>query len=107
LFAEDYITHLAATVEQALTLLSSATYDLIITDLSLPGMSGLELLEYVRRRWPEIPVIVISGMDYQQHAGDLINLGAFDYLIKPFRLEDLKESVSNALEHLRRSSKND
>jgi two-component system sensor histidine kinase/response regulator len=97
LFSGEHLCHTAGTAEQALTYLESETYDLAIIDISLPGMSGLELLTQVRLRHPATSAIVISGIDYQQHTGDLIRLGAFDYLIKPFQLEEIEESVGCAL----------
>ena len=97
LFSGGHLCHMAGTAEQALTYLETEPYDVAIIDISLPGMSGLELLTQARLHRPETSVIVITGIDYQQHMGDLIRLGAFDYLIKPFRLEDIEESVTCAL----------
>ena len=102
LFADEHLCHVAETTEQAFAHLDRQGYDVVLTDISLPGSSGLEIIEYVRRRQPDTPVIVISVVDYQQHAGDLIKMGAFDYLLKPFRLEDVEESVARALEHRRK-----
>lgn len=97
LLSEDHLCHTAGTAEQALTYLETEPYDIALIDISLPGMSGLELLMRIRLRHPETSAIVITGIDYQQHTGDLIRLGAFDYLVKPFRLEEIAESVACAL----------
>jgi CheY-like chemotaxis protein len=97
LFSGGHLCHTTGTAEQALLYLDAGPYDVALIDISLPGRSGLELLSQVRLRHPQTSVIVITGIDYQQHMGDLIRLGAFDYLIKPFRLEDIEESVSCAL----------
>ena len=68
----------------------------------MPGLSGLELLGHVRQRQPDTPVIIISGISDQAHAEGLIKLGAFDYLLKPFRLEVVEESVARAVEQRRK-----
>ena len=96
-FSGVHLCHTAATAEQALAYLESESYDVALVDISLPGMSGLELLTQVRLLHPGTSVIVITGIDYQEHMGDLIRLGAFDYLIKPFSLGDIEESVACAL----------
>jgi two-component system response regulator PilR (NtrC family) len=97
LFAGQYLCHTAETAERALTLLRSEIYDVVLTDISMPGLSGLELLGHVVQSYPGIPVIVISGISDQEHAQGLIKLGAFDYLLKPFRLEVVEESVRRAI----------
>jgi DNA-binding NtrC family response regulator len=74
----------------------------VLTDISMPGVSGLELLGHVLQKYPRIPVIVISGISDQEHAVGLIKLGAFDYLLKPFRLEVVEKSVKRAVEYSRR-----
>jgi len=68
----------------------------------MPGLSGLELLGRVRQRFPNTPVIIISGIGDQEHAQGLIKLGAFDFLLKPFTLEVVEKSVKRALEYRRR-----
>ena len=97
LFAEEYVCHTAETAERALELLESTHYDVAIVDVSLPKMSGLELLGHIRQRWPEMPVLIVTGIDYQQYAGDLIRMGAFDYIEKPFQLQDAQGKLANAI----------
>ena len=97
LFADQYRCHTAETAEKALALLKAETYDVVLTDISMPGLSGLELLGHVLQNYPGTPVIVISGIGDQEHAQGLIRLGAFDYLLKPFRLEVVEDSVARAL----------
>src|SRR3712207_1235311 len=81
LFAEEHSCHLAKTAEEALLWLETEHYDVILTDISMPGMGGLELLARVRQKQPDTPVIVVTGIDCQQYAADLLDkLGAFDYL---------------------------
>jgi len=99
LFAEEHLCHLAATAEQALAFIGEQPYDVVITDISMPGLSGLELLGHLRQARPGTPVIVISGIGDRTHAEGLMRLGAFDFMLKPFRLEDIEKSVGRALEH--------
>jgi DNA-binding NtrC family response regulator len=68
----------------------------------MPGLSGLELLGHVRQKFPNTPVIIISGISDQEHAQGLIRLGAFDFLLKPFSLDSVEKSVKRAVEYRRR-----
>ncbi|HEV7905148.1 MAG TPA: response regulator [Pyrinomonadaceae bacterium] len=99
LFSEDHLCHVAATAERALEWLAKDVYDVVLTDISMPGLSGVELLGYVRQNQPQTPVIIISGIQDEEHAKGMIKLGAFDYLLKPFRLEDVERSVARAIEY--------
>ncbi len=102
LFAGEHFCQAAESAEKALVLLSSERFDLVLTDISMPGMSGVELLGQVRQSQPDTPIIVMSGINDQEYAAGLIKLGAFDYLLKPFRLEEVEASVASAIEHHRR-----
>lgn len=102
LFADWHVCHVAETAERALAYLADENYDIVLTDISMPGLSGLELLSHVRQRYPGVVVIVISGIDDQEHARGLITLGAFDYLVKPFELKDVEASVTRAMESRRK-----
>ena len=99
LFSDDHMCHAAATAEQALAFLREQTYDAVLTDISMPGLSGVELLGYLRSEQPDTPVIVVSGIGDREHAEGLIRLGAFDFILKPFSLEKVEESVERAVEH--------
>lgn len=98
LFADEYVCHAARTAESALAFLSEYTYDVVLTDISMPGMSGLELLSLLRQQHPNMPIIVISGIGDTEYADGLLRMGAFDYIPKPFRLEAVENSVMLALE---------
>ncbi len=99
LFSEMHLCHVAQTAERAIAWLDQESYDVVLTDISMPGLSGVELLGHVRQRQPDTPVIVISGITDQEHARGLLRLGAFDYLLKPFKLEEVERSVERAIEH--------
>jgi len=103
LLSEKYLCKTAETAEKALARLEAEPFEVVLTDISMPGVSGLELLRQVMERYPKTPVIVISGISDQEHAQSLIKLGAFDCLVKPFRLEVVEESVGRALAYGRDS----
>jgi DNA-binding NtrC family response regulator len=103
LLSENYLCQTAETAEKALARIEADTYDVVLTDISMPGLSGLELLGQVRQRFPKTPVIIISGIGDQEHAQGLIRLGAFDFLLKPFTLETVEKSVTRAIEYRRRA----
>jgi two-component system response regulator PilR (NtrC family) len=105
LFEENHRCHVAETAEQALSYLETEHYDVILTDISMPGLSGLELLGHMRQTQPDTPVIVITGIQDQVHAQGLLKLGAFHFLLKPFRLEDVEVSVEKAIEFRHRQIK--
>jgi DNA-binding NtrC family response regulator len=101
IFSDEHMCHAAATAEQALAFFREQTYDAVLTDISMPGLSGVELLGILRREQPDTPVIVISGIGDRTHAEGLTKLGAFDFILKPFRIESIEQSVARALDHSR------
>jgi YesN/AraC family two-component response regulator len=99
ILASDHTCQAAGTAERALECLDTKHYDLVLTDVSMPGLSGLELFGRIRQRQPDTPVIVISGISDLEFVRGLIQMGVFHYLMKPFKLEDIEQAVSSALEH--------
>ncbi|HEX3184881.1 MAG TPA: response regulator [Pyrinomonadaceae bacterium] len=97
LLSQDHACQTAATAEEALTKLESQLFDVVLTDVSMPGLSGLDLLNRVVQLYPGTPVIIVSGMSDEEQAQSLIRQGAFDYLLKPFRLEVVEDSVRRAI----------
>jgi two-component system response regulator PilR (NtrC family) len=85
----------AGSAEEGLALLAEAAFDLAITDVRLPGLSGGEFLRAARRLAPDMPVIVVTGADGDE--AKYIEAGAFGYLLKPFLFEEIEELVSLAL----------
>jgi len=102
LLSEYYACQTADTADEAFARLAEKPYDLVLTDISMPEISGLELLGRVLQLYPKTPVIVVSGITDQEHVQGLIKLGAFDFLLKPFRLEVVEKSVRRALEYRRK-----
>jgi signal transduction histidine kinase len=88
----------AASVEEALAELARASYALVLSDVNMPGLSGIELLRKIIERYPDTAVIMISGVDRSQRVLDAVRLGAFDYLIKPCDLDALDLCVERALD---------
>jgi two-component system NtrC family response regulator len=99
LLSPNHECHTADRAEQALSYLEVETYDVVITDVSMPGLTGREILMYVQNQHPETPVIVISGKPDGADGKSLLEMGAFAYLTKPFQLDDVEESVARAIAH--------
>jgi putative nucleotidyltransferase with HDIG domain len=99
LLSDEYQCATAATAAAALTLLGSNEYELVISDIAMPGMSGLEMIPHVREMAPDTVVVMISGMQTAETAIEALRLGAFDYLMKPFDLQQVEAWVKRALEH--------
>ena len=97
LLSGDYACQTAETAEAALAKLQAQPFDVVLTDISMPGLNGMELLNRVLQSYPGTPVIIISGLTDEEQAQRLIARGAFDYLLKPFRLEVVEESVRRAM----------
>ncbi len=86
--------------QAALELLRDTAVDLVITDLKMPGMSGLDLLRQVRLESPETNVIVVTAYGTVETAVEAMKAGAFDYITKPVNPEELKLTAARALEHV-------
>ena len=84
--------------EHALARLEERDYALVITDIKLPGMSGLELLARIRVDWPEVAVVIMTAFSSISSAVEAMKLGAEDYIGKPFQLDELAITVEKALE---------
>jgi response regulator RpfG family c-di-GMP phosphodiesterase len=87
--------------EEALRLLGEGEFQLVLSDISMEGMSGLELIPRVSAVSPDTLVILVSGSHDIDCAIEAMRLGAFDYIVKPFDLEHVRLSVRRALEHQR------
>ncbi|HEY7785278.1 MAG TPA: response regulator [Pyrinomonadaceae bacterium] len=97
--SETHECHTADRAEQALAYLDIEHYDVILTDIAMPQLSGREILKYVQAKHPATPVIVISGATSGGSANELMSLGAFAFLDKPFRLELVEDALNRALIH--------
>ena len=96
---EGFEVETAEDAETALRRLEQWQPELVITDIHMPGMDGLALLAAVREKEPDIPVVLLTAYGSLKTAVDAIKAGAFDYLSKPFVVEDIRLVVRRALEH--------
>ena len=95
---EGYVTELAENAEIALNMLGPSSYDLIISDVNMPGLDGLSLLKMVKKTSPETAVLLITAFSTSEQAVEAMKCGAYDYISKPFKVEEIKVLVKNALE---------
>jgi cyclic di-GMP phosphodiesterase len=89
----------AASAEEALAQLRTYEFDLVISDITMSGMSGLEMIPHVKVVSPDTVIVMISGMQTIESAINALRLGAFDYLMKPFDLRQAEAAVERALHH--------
>jgi DNA-binding NtrC family response regulator len=95
-FSQSYECDTADRAEQALECLEFQDYDAIITDISMPGVGGVQILKHIQARHSKTPVIVISG-NGSEFEDLFMEMGAFAYFTKPFRLEKLELAVTQAI----------
>lgn len=93
---DGHDTLAAASGEEAVAALKTRSVDLVITDMRMPGMSGLDLLEHCKKSYPGVPVIVITAHGSVDTAVQALKNGAFDYITKPFDKDELRNSVRKA-----------
>ena len=96
--SDRYSCVTAQDAQEALAHLASKPFALVLTDMQMPGLSGVELLRKINEQYPDTAVVMASGMDRPQRVLDAIRLGAYDYLIKPCDLDVLELTVERALE---------
>src|ERR1700722_127580 len=96
--AEGHGCELAADAMTALKIVDHQTFDVVICDVRMEGMSGLELLERLKRTHPALPFIVITGAGDIHQAVEAIKRGAFEYMVKPCAADELRRIVANALD---------
>ena len=104
--ANGYETLMAQTGSEALSIISSTCPDLVILDLGLPDMDGTEILRDLRS-WSSLPVVVVSARSHEKDKVEALDMGADDYLTKPFGTDELLARVRAAIRHTRTASGND
>lgn len=95
-----YLVGAAASGNEALECIRDAPPDMVITDLMMPGMSGVDLLKKIRADYPEIIVILVTAFGTVETAVEAMKAGAYDYVTKPVNMDELRLIVSRGLEHL-------
>src|SRR6267378_1130700 len=99
LFTGQYYCMTAGSAEEALDQLAQKDFELVISDITMPGMSGLEMVPHVKSMRPNTVVVMISGMQTVESAIGALRLGSFDYVMKPFDLRQVEAVVKRALQH--------
>ena len=97
LLKDSHECHTADRAEQALSYLEFETYDVVLTDIAMPGLTGREVLKRIQEEHPTTPVIVISGNSEEEATKELLDMGAFAFIAKPFKLEDVESTVVRAI----------
>jgi DNA-binding NtrC family response regulator len=97
---EGYTVRTVENGKKALEMLEQESFSLLITDLRMPEMTGLELVEVARRRYPQLMVIVITAFASLESAVEALRLGAADYIMKPFQVDEIRLIIAKVLEQL-------
>lgn len=100
LTANGFDTIIVRTGEEALTMIASHCPDMIVLDLGLPDMDGMEVLKSVRK-WSNLPVVVVSARNHEHDKVEALDYGADDYLVKPFGTSELLARIRTAIRHTR------
>lgn len=98
LSSQGYEVSLADSGEKAVKLVQSEPADVVLVDLKMPGIDGIETLKQIKKTAPNALAIVMTGYPTIDSSIEALRCGAYDYVVKPFKLNDLKSSIERALE---------
>lgn len=101
----DYHTYKAVSVKEALYILKDTYIDLLITDIQMPEVDGLQLVKFANEHYPEMPKLVVTGYPSVDGALEVMKSGVIDYLSKPFTKDELKKSIEKAFKQGPQSQK--
>ena len=107
ILADQHDVTSAADGRQALDLIAAREFDVVLTDVRMPGADGFEVVRAVKRRWPATEVVMMTAFASIESAVEAIKLGAYDYLQKPFDPDDVSLIVARALERKRQRAGGD
>jgi len=99
LVPEGYEVRSTNSAAEGLGLLAQEPVDVVLTDLKMPDIDGMQVLEKIKEEWPDIEVIMITGYQTITTAVEAIKLGAFDYIEKPFTPSAIVEAIDKAISH--------
>ncbi len=95
---EGYLVDQAESAETAMSFLETNSYDLVVSDVKMPGLDGISLLAGIKQTSPDTAVLMMTAFSTAEQAVEAMKLGAYDYIAKPFNVEEIKILVRNALE---------
>ncbi len=95
--AEGYSTRVTSNVKEALAALESGNFDLLLADVIMPEYDGIYLIGNVKQKWPDLPILVMSGYPTPETISSGRRLGATHFIAKPFTPDELIEAVARAL----------
>ncbi len=101
---EEYDIRTASTGAEALEIIDSTPINLIVTDIRMPGITGIELVKKARKVQPDMGVIFMTGYANLNSAKDAIKQGAFDYILKPFELDEIRRAIKNAVHKIKKEA---
>jgi DNA-binding NtrC family response regulator len=96
--SEGYSWGIASNGEEAIDRLQSSDYQIVLTDVRMPTLDGLQLLKHVSSNHPTVAVIMITAMNDARSAVDAMSMGAYDYVTKPFNIFELRSKIGRAVE---------
>src|SRR3954471_19084961 len=103
---EGYEVTCAEDGQKALELIKKKSFDLVISDLQMPNMTGIELLRHVKDQYPDILFMMITAFGTTETAVEAMKLGAYDYITKPFKIDEVRININNALKSKRLETEN-
>lgn len=103
---QDIDVEFSTSFDEAVEKLRRSTYQVIVSDIKMPGKSGVDLLDFCVNQYPEVPVIMLTGYATVQSAVEALKKGAFDYLSKPVQIEALVMAIEKAISHVRLKEQN-
>ena len=104
---EGYATETATDGEDALSKIENNSFDLVISDIRMPGVGGLELLSTIKQSLPTLPFIMITAFASPEDAVQAMKHGAYDYITKPFKVDEIKSVISSAIESKKSTEQNE
>ncbi|MEQ1724137.1 MAG: response regulator, partial [Pseudobdellovibrio sp.] len=94
---ENYEVTTAEDGLRAKEILSKKSFDMVISDMQMPNVTGIELLKYVKESYPDIVFMMITAFGTTETAVDAMKMGAYDYVTKPFKIDEVRLNIANAL----------
>jgi PAS domain S-box-containing protein len=106
ILGEDYAVFTAPDGREGINRLQEDSFRAAIVDIKMPGMDGLQVLKHIKEAWPEVEVVMLTAYASLDSALDAVRLGAYDYVVKPFRGADIKRVLANAVKKHRLVAEN-